>query len=402
MTGMHRRALIVTGAAAPDSELAAVLGRFGFDEVASAASVNEAFSRIADDHFDLMILPVGDLAAQELATLEREIRRARSTFFIGTAVEATSEVILRTMRTGLHEFLTLPLASQELAAAVDRLMRRRHSEGVRGQVVTVFSGKGGLGCTSIAVDLSYGFARNHPDARVALVDLVVGGGDVRVHLNIRPSYDIGNLIEKLDRADAELIFSLLTPCPGGVWALPAAEDPELDDALDATAVTTVIEQLRTHFAFTVIDCEHHMSERTLAAMDAADRIVLVTQLNVPALRGTQRTLGLTRRLGYPDEKVCVVVNRLGSADVLGVSDAREVLQREVFWKLPNDYATAAKALTEGAPVSVVNPEAKLTRAYTQLAAKLGGASPSTNGHTPSRTPAKGVGLRRLFGLPRRS
>ena len=131
------------------------------------------------------------------------------------------------------------------------------------------------------------------------MDLVVAGGDVRILLDLKPVYDMGDLVEKLDRIDSDLLHSLLTPSVGGVWALPSPDDAELDTVLDSNAVSAVIEHLKGDFAFTVLDCEHHLSERTLAALDAADRVVIVTELNVPALRSAQRTLALCRRLGLP-------------------------------------------------------------------------------------------------------
>src|SRR5206468_3573816 len=121
-------------------------------------------------------------------------------------------------------------------------------------------------------------------------------------------YDIGDLAVKMDRVDEELLFSVLSATTGGVWVLPASENEEVADLLDATAAASILNHLRAQFSV-VVDCEHHMSDRTLAAFDAADRIVLVTQLIVPALRSTKRSLELWGRLGYPDPKLFVFVRR---------------------------------------------------------------------------------------------
>lgn len=397
----QRMALAVGDAAGPGEALTNVLARFGFAPPAHADDLRTGLDMLRGAHFDLVIVPMQGMETMQLATLEREIRAATSTFFIGTAPKPDPELILRAMRAGVHEFLVHPPDPSELAAAVDRLMRRSQSEAHRGLVFAVYGAKGGLGNTTIAVNLAHALAHNDPEARVALADLVVASGDVRVSLNLKPAYDMGSLLEKLDRVDADLLYSLLTPHASGVWVLPAPDSPELDDVLDATAVSTVVEHLRTHFAFTVLDCEHHLSERTLAALDAADRVVLVTQLSVTALRATQRTLGICHRLGYRDDKLCVVVNRWQSQDVLSSTDAAAVLEHELFWKLPNDYRTAAAALTNGVPIMEHDASSKLAWSFQQLAAKLGGASPArrangtTNGTGGSR-------LRRLLGMKKRS
>jgi pilus assembly protein CpaE len=286
--------LIVAGAAGPHEAAANILGRFGLNDIEDSPNVDQAIEALRRVHYDLIILPLQDITQLQLAALDREIRRGRFTFIIGTAPKSDPDLILRAMRAGIHEFLVYPPDPTELAAAVDRLMRRNPSDGKRGEVYAVFNSKGGLGTTTIAVNLAAAFARNNPQARVALVDLVVEGGDVRVFLNLRPAYHLGDLIEKLDRVDADLLYSLLTPREGGVWVLPGPDSPEFDDLLDSQTITTMIEHLRSHFAFTVLDCEHHMSERTVSALDLADRILLVTQLTVPALRSVQRSLSLFR------------------------------------------------------------------------------------------------------------
>ena len=100
------------------------------------------------------------------------------------------------------------------------------------------------------------------------------------------------------------------------------------------------------FAVSVAELEHQVNERTLAAFDAADRIVMVTEGSVPALRGTQRVLRLCHRLNYPDEKMSVVVNRYDAAGTIAVADIATILKREVFWKLPTGVPVDATGLAE--------------------------------------------------------
>ena len=390
---MARKALIVSGAAGPQDLANGVLQRFGFAPAESSLSLADATARLRAESFDLVVVPLHGIGAVDLATLERETRR-RGAVVIGTAAQSDPELILRAMRSGITEFLVYPPDPKDLAAALDRLMRRAHAESKAGSAIAVYSAKGGVGTTSVAVNLSFALAKAHPEAHVALVDLVPGGGDLRVMLDLKPDYDISDVLGKLDKLDAELLRSLLTPASGsgGVWVLPSSEDPESVEVMDATAITTLLEQLRQYHAFTVIDCEHAMSDRALAALDAADRVVLVTQLNVPALRSTQRTLALCQRLGYPDEKVHVVVNRHQSSDLVSVSDATAVLGRDIFHRLPNDYKTSAAALMKGVPVAELDASSHLAYAYDGLASRVNGG-PTDKSHGPRR----GSRLGKLFG-----
>jgi pilus assembly protein CpaE len=389
---MSRRVLVVGEAAGPNEVSGAVLKRFGFTSIGRAASFDEALAELRASSYGLLILPIQDLTPLQLATLDRQIRVEQHTMAIGTAPRLDPDLILRAMRAGIQEFVLWPPDASELASAVDRLTRRIPAEQSPGRVVAVYSSKGGVGNTSIAVNLADAFARRQDDKRVALADLVVEGGDIRVFLNLHSAYHLGDLVEKLDRVDAELLYSLLTPTPGGLWVLPGPDNPELDDALDASTISAMIRQLRAHFAYTVLDCEHHLSERTLAALDAADNVVLVTQLNVTALRSTQRTLEICKRLGYAADKVMVVVNRYQTGDVLSIADAEKVLGAEVAQRLPNDYQLLSSALTKGVPAAEAAPDAKLVHAFEKLAARLGGSGDQA-GATPAEPRSA---LRRLF------
>ncbi len=393
---MQRRALVVADAVGSQETLNGVLTRFGFTPAMTVQDREHAIARMREEHFDLIIVSMDGVSPAELINLEREIRKDPTTSVIATAPSADPELILRAMRAGVHEFLIYPPKAEELSAAVDRLMRRLHHETQRGELVAVYSAKGGLGTTSIAVNLSYAFAGLRPDGRIALVDLVVSGGDVRVFLNLKPSYDLSHLIAKGTQIDAELLNSVLTPCPGGVWALPTGDNPDDEELFDSSAVGSILNLLRAHFAVTVVDCDHHLSDATLTALDAANRIVIVTHLTVPALRSTQRSLALFRRLGYEDAKLCVVVNRFLSGDVLPVKDAEDLLQSSVYWKLPNDYRLSAASLTNGVPVAGEDPGSKLARSYAELAKKLSGSNMS--GGFERRDPSSGGSrFRKLFG-----
>lgn len=396
---MLKSALIVGESNGTTEAIAAVLKRFGYAVPDLEPAFDGAIERLGSAHYDLVLLPVGEMGQLQATALERVVRQTPSTSFIGTGPRAEPELILRAMRSGVHEFLVSPPDPVELATAVDRLTRRHHSEARRGQVLAIYGSKGGLGNTTLAVNLAHALARSNKDGRVALADLVVSSGDVRVLLNLKPLYDIGSVVQKLDRLDADLLNSLLTPNGEGVWVLPGTEDPGLDDVVDSGAVTAIVEQLRANFAYTVLDCEHYMSERTLAALDIADRVILNTQLTVPALRATQRALQICERLGYPNEKLWVVVSRYQSTDVLSPADAASLLKHDIQWKLPNDYQATAAALMKGVPVMEHDAASKLAWSFSQLAAKLGGVNAQPMNGNGAKA---GSRLRRLFGKSGRS
>jgi pilus assembly protein CpaE len=389
----QRKAIIVASAAGPESEAQTVLQRFGFGRAAAVADLATLLRAMRDEHYDLVIVPLQVMGAVELATLEREVVRSGNTMVIGTAPQADPALILQAMRSGVQEFLVYPPNAQEFSAALDRLIRRGKTEVEQGMTLAVYSAKGGLGTTSIAVNLAFGLADANPNGRVALADFVVHGGDLRVMLNLSPAYDVGDLVARVERIDADLLSSILTPSTGGVWILPSSDRPEIAELVDSATATTLIAELKKHFAFSVLDCEHYLTDRTLAALDAADKIVLVTQLNVAALRGTQRTISLCQRLGYGDDKIAVVVNRHQSNEVLTPSDASTLLNMPIFHLLPNDFRTADGAASKGVPIAQYDKSARLAQSYATFVSKLTGAAGS-NGKARDA----GSRLSRIFSI----
>jgi pilus assembly protein CpaE len=401
---MSRKVLIVAGAAGPDDVAAGVLQRFGFAPAVAAPDVGAATARLRDELFDLVVVPLQNVEPVELAALEREVRRGGdSSFIIGTAPKADPDLILRAMRAGVHEFLTFPPDLKEFTAAVDRLARRGRTETARGTSFAVHSAKGGLGTTSVALNTAYAIARHAPSARVALADLVVSGGDVRVMLDLKATYDVGDLLARMTRIDAELLTSILTPAGQGVWVLPASERPEVAELVDASASSTIVAQLASHYSYTVLDIEHNLTERTLAALDVVDRVLVVTQLGVVALRSAQRSLELFQRLGYPEDKLAVVVNRYQSNDVISNADAEKLLGRPIFHTIPNDSRTSGLAISQSQSVVGADPNSAIAKSYLSLAAKLtagaGGVSDGAADATTESTSSSRLG--RLFRLGRK-
>jgi pilus assembly protein CpaE len=210
-----------------------------------------------------------------------------------------------------------------------------------GLVIAVYGARADVGVTTVATSLARAF-RFLGSENVALAELDARAvrarsesltGEVPLATIDAEHFDIPGLNAALFRQS------------DGVWTL-AMTRPRTPVMGDAKSVTVALEAIRARFPVSIVELEHQVNERTLAAFDAADRIVIVTEGSVPSVRGTQRVLRLCRRLNYPDEKMCVVVNRSDAPGSLAVADISVALKREVFWKIGEAEAFDLTGLAE--------------------------------------------------------
>lgn len=392
----RRTVLTVTGAVGPDAELDAALAPLGFAPAEVALTAAALLDHLHAAHYDLLLLPL-DGVADVLGALEEALRADPAMSVVGTGPAADPELILRGLRLGAHEFLVRPAAARDLVGAVERAQRRVSPDGRRGRLVAVFSPKGGMGVTTIAINLAVACAAAAPKQRVALVDLSEDDPDIRLFLNLAPVYDIEDLIARGDDIDGSVVASILTEHPSGVWVLPAAERGR--GALDAASVTAMLGHLRAHFDVIIIDADSSRRPHVLAALDAAHRILLVTQLSLPALRSAQQAGQWLRERGYEEGKLQILMNRVSGGDAVSLADARDVLGCDIAHTLPNDHRSCTTAVARGVALRQAMPDARLTKRFEALAAQVLETAPAAVVVPSAQTDRAGArGLGRLFHL----
>lgn len=390
-------AIAVHGTGATEDLLNEVLGQRGFGPVQMVSTLGDLTAQLRTRTPTLVLLPVPPSGvSSDFSLFESELRRHPGTAAIGVAPNKDADTVIAAMRAGVLEFLVAPLDPAELSQAVQRVLSHVSTPSEQGRIFTVYSAKGGLGTTTLAASLAWALAHRAGAPRVALVDFTTTGAGIRVMLDLQPLYDLGSVSNRAGKLDKDFLASCLVRHEEGVFVLAAAEELDAADPLDVATAGRVLELLRAQFDFVVVDTDHHFADQTLAALDAADRVLLVTQADVSALRSTQRTLGVFARLGYVGEKVSVVINRRTDRDRVSVGDAERVLGLPADSKLPNDYASCADAITYGRFLQQQSPSSPLVSAVSSLAARMAGDAvvesdrPSNGSHAGSR-------LSRLFG-----
>lgn len=349
----------------------------GMDKVWLEADCSryEFFSEIVDQTTpDVAIVDIDDDEKIALELIEKLSRTHPSCGVIVVSSRTDGQLILKAMRSGAREFLNSPVQIEELVGALDRVAAS--SDGATrsksGSVISVAGASGGVGTTSIAINLACALAQN-PDRSVVLVDLDLALGDADVFLEMIPDYTLLDVAQNISRLDLALLRKSLTKHESGVYVLPRPIQIEDGGSITAESFTKVLGLLKASFSHLVIDLSKSYNRLDVSALQGSDHIILLTQLDLPCLRNVVRLLSSLEMYDGVQEKVKIVVNRTGlDKTQISSSKAEETIDREIYWRIPNNYGVVSECRNNGRPLIRSAPKAAITQSICELAEKLAG------------------------------
>ncbi|MCA9040228.1 MAG: AAA family ATPase [Planctomycetaceae bacterium] len=307
-------------------------------------------------------------------------------------------LILKAMRNGAKEFLSLPLNLEDFMSALERI-RQTKSSAEQGaparssQVISVVGVSGGIGVTSVAVNLGCALAQDERNS-VAILDLDMALGDADVWLDIIPDYTIQDVAENISRLDFSLLKRSLTKHSCGAFLLPRPVQMEENSVLTAEELKRVIALLKATFTHLIIDVSKSFSPIDMMALSQSNTVLALTQLDLPSLRNIVRVLQFFDQYESIADKIQVVVNRIGLSDSqISLNKALETIGRDITWQIPNDYATMIESRNNGVPLVEQAPKAKLTKVFQQMAQSFSAGSSQA---VEDDSAKKGKGIFSLF------
>ena len=319
--------------------------------------------------------PTPEPAIESISTMAKDFPFL---YLVALSDRTDSDLILRTIRAGAHDYLCKPVKEIDLRAAAEKASKlkatRKESVGHGGKILSVFSNKGGNGTTTIAVNLADALVRL-TGKKVAVVDLVLSHGDVTMFFNVNSSYSILDLAKNAEKADYDFLHTLLVRHASGVYVL--ADPPTIEDGeqISAAQVRDVLSTLRSMFDYIIIDTPHQFDERTLTALEMSDIVLLVSLLNLPSLKNTQKCLELFGRIGLRDERVRLLLSRYLPNDEIPKESIEGIMNAPVFFSVPNDYPTVISSINRGKLLSEVAPDKEVTKSFDRMAELLEGPAP---------------------------
>ena len=300
---------------------------------------------------------------------------------LAVSARGDGQAILQALRNGAREFLTVPVVLEELLKALQRLQRGRASgesrngsespAKVESLVIAVLGSRGGVGCTSIAVNLGATLAQN-PNHTAALIDLDLALGDADVALDLMGDHTLADVALNIERLDLQFLRRSLTKHSSGLSLLP--HPVQLEDAglIREDHLQRVIGLLRASYTHLVLDLSKSFSPTDVTALRMADVILLVAQLDLSSLRNVVRmllTLGADETLA---NKVQIVLNRVGSETDISLKKAEETIGKPIYWQIPNDPKPMIESRNQGAPLLQYAPKCKAQQSLSGLAEALCG------------------------------
>jgi len=315
------------------------------------------------------IIALGPNAEYAVRFIERLNAECPETAIISAAQDASPDLILKSLRAGAREFLRIPISADELRTVLDRISefcsKRVEAPKKKGRMVAVFSSKGGCGTSFIATNFAAAMG-----SKTVLVDLNLQAGDLPLFLGIEAKYSIADMVEKRQRLDESLVNSLVMPHSQHLSLLAAPRSADSADEIEPQHVFEVLQKLREHFEYVVLDPQHTFDSITLAALDQSDEIILVLTLDIPAIRSTQRALEIFDKLGYPRKKVRILVNRWSKQIDLDLRQVEKFLGEPVVGFVPSDYQTAVGSINLGTPLVQAEPTSKIALEIRRVAEQM--------------------------------
>ncbi|HTS15461.1 MAG TPA: response regulator [Candidatus Sulfotelmatobacter sp.] len=356
--------------------------------VGAAASGPEALELAQRLHPAIVLMDINMPGMDGIATTEQLASLEPSASVIMMSVQGEADYLRRSMLAGAREFLVKPFSSDELVSSIRQVHERERDKATRlaerptttpgdggrepGRIITVFSPKGGVGRTTVAVNLAV-VAASEMGKKVALVDASFQFGDVGVLLNLNPkNKSIADLIPDMAEGDPEMIDQVMVTHGSGLRVMLAPPSPEMSELITTAFLRRILERLRETHDLVIVDSWPWFHDTTLSLLDLSDDILALLTLEITNIKNIRLFLEVADQLGYPAGKIKLVLNRADSALGIRVSDVEHSIGRRIDETIVSDGRSVVYALNRGVPFVTSNREAQVSQDIIRLARSVTG------------------------------
>lgn len=370
--------------------------------VGEAADGAEAIKQTEKLSPDVLLMDINMPVMDGIAATQKISLKYPKAAIIIMSVQGEQEYLKKAMVAGAREYMVKPFSTDELVDTIRNVYDFEQKRRVQlaepstfremqrdPQIIAVFSTKGGVGKTTIAINLAVSLAEE-TRKKVVVVDLDLQFGDVAIMLNVIPKRTITELIQDINQIDSELLEGYLVTHPTGVKVLPCPTRPEYAELITGTHVEKILGILKHNYDYIVVDTPPFFHETTLAALDLCHQILLVVSLDLPTIKNVKLGLEVLDSL-HLKGKVRMVLNRSSNDIGINPEDMEESLGLKVEAHIPSDGRTIINSVNKGNPFVVTNPNTKVSASIRELANLL------MLGEVQPRVSSKAEGKKGIFG-----
>jgi pilus assembly protein CpaE len=316
-----------------------------------------------------------DLSGYEVAQRLRRDPRFEAIPLIFLTSQADLSNKLKAFEVGADDYLSKPFQPEELVARVGMLVRRgevirtARTREVKDQatIITVHSLRGGVGTSSMAVNLGMALYRLW-ERPTLVIDSVLNAGQVALMLNASPLHTWEDLIEvKLNEIDTTLVESLVSKHSSGLDYIASPVYPIAVDSFSDEVWERVLNALRDTYEFIIIDCSHDFSNVAIHMLNHADQILMMLSPEMASIRAAVCALNIYDRLNYIPEKILPVMNSVNPSSGIKLAQVEKVVKRPVKHVIPYAPAEFLRGINFGEPLVVTNPDSPVTTLFEDLA-----------------------------------
>ena len=347
------------------------LEEFGFeDKIKLFDNYTEGLAEIKSGEGNIIVfIDITDCTDKTFSAIE-EIKLFTSKIVITSADYSTNSIV-KAMRLGAKEFLPKPVIKEDLQRIVSIFLQHEDEEDESAsKIITVYSNKGGIGKTTIAVNLAAELAKTTKD-KVALIDLNLQLGDISTFLNLNPAFDVSYVIKNLiEKKENTLLKAFEKYKQTTMFVLSDPNYIEQSESITPQQITNLFQALKRVFPYIIVDMSSNIDPNSLKILDLSDWILFTTIVNIPAIRNSQRCLNLFKSRRYPEDKVKIIINRFMENDEIKAEDIETTLGEKIYWKIPNNYFSIMEAINKGVTISEINPNSNIANSFRDFASKV--------------------------------
>lgn len=318
---------------------------------------------------DLAVFELSGESQSDLERIQSYIENTEDTEVFLLSDNSDPQILIKAIRMGVNEFLPLPFKPDMLKDSITRFLdrqkkRRNKISEKSGHIISVVGSKGGVGTTTIAVNLAVTLALANKELSVALFDMNILFGEIPMFLNISPKYHWGDITKNMDRLDDFFLSNILSAHSSGVRVLPSPRYLNDHPVPTPPIMDVLLDLMITKYDYIIIDLGQSLSETALKILQRSERIQLVAIQSLPCLSNTNRLIKSFVDFGSINkEKINVVLNRYFKKGMVSLANAEEGIGKKLSWVIPNDYSTTMSAINSGKALYQISSRSKIVECF---------------------------------------